>query len=109
MDDGAVVRTRILSSIEETATTIREAVKSMDAREKVVKIGDGAPTYQGTLITLLDETLPLDVVIETVEEKGTTRPSRQYPFPRRRDKDIYSAIRIARRNGREVPRREHDA
>jgi hypothetical protein len=94
MDDGAVVRTRILSSIEETATTIREAVKSMDAREKVVKIGDGAPTYQGTLITLLDETLPLDVVIESVEEKGTTRQSRRYLFPRRRDKDIYSAIRI---------------
>ncbi len=104
-----MVRTRILSSIKETATTIREAVKSMDAREKVVKIGDGAPAYQGALIKLLDDALPLDVVIESVEEKGTTRSSRRYPFPRRRDKDIYSAIRIARRNGREVPRRGNDA
>jgi hypothetical protein len=109
MDDGSVVRTRILSSIEETTTTIREAVKRMDAREKVVKIGDGAPAYQGALIALLDDALPLDVVIESVEEKGTTRPSRRYPFPRRRAKDIYSAIRIARRNGREVTRRGNDA
>jgi hypothetical protein len=109
MDDGSVVRTRILSSIEKTATTILDAVNRMDAREKIVKIGDGAPVYQGVLIALLDEALPSDVVIESVEEKGTTRPSRRRSFPRRRAKDVYSAIRIARRKGREVARRRNDA
>lgn len=109
MDDGSVVRTRILSSIEETATTILEAVKRMDAKEKIVKIGDGAPAYQGALIALLDVELPSDVVIESVEEKGTTRPPRTRLFHRRRAKDVYSAIRIARRNGRKVNRRSNDA
>jgi hypothetical protein len=109
MDDGSVVRTMILSSVEETAITIREAVNRMDAKEKIVKIGDGAPVYQGSLIALLDEMLPSDVVIESVEEKGTTRPPRGRPIQRRRAKDIYSAIRIARRNGREVTRRRNNA
>jgi len=109
MDDGSVVRTRILSSIEETATTILEVVNRMDANEKIVKIGDGAPAYQGALIELLDKALPSDVVIESVEEKGTTRPSRTRLFHRRRAKDVYSAIRIARRNGRKVNRRRNDA
>ena len=109
LDDGSVVRTRILSSIEETATTILEAVNRMDAKEKIVKIGDGAPAYQGALIALLDVELPSDVVIESVEEKGTTRPPRTRLFHMRRDKDVYSAIRIARRNGRKVNRRRNDA
>ena len=109
MDDGLVVKTRILSSIEETATTILEAMNRMDAKEKIVKIGDGAPVYQEALIASLDEILPSDVVIESVEEKGTTRPSRTRLFHRRRAKDVYSAIRIARRNGRKINRRRNDA
>jgi hypothetical protein len=109
LDDGLVVRTRILSNIEETATTILEAVNRMDAKEKIVKIGDGAPAYQGALIALLDEELPSDVVIESVEEKGTTSPPRTRLFHMRRAKDVYSAIRIARRNGRKVNRSRNDA
>lgn len=109
MDDGSVIRTNILSSIEETATTILEAVNRMGAKENLVKIGDGAPAYQRALIASLDETLPSDVVIESVEEKGTTRPSRTRLFHKRRAKDVYSAIRIARRNGRKINRRRNDA
>lgn len=109
LDDGSVVRTRILSSIEKTATTILEAVNRIDAKEKIVKIGDGAPLYQGALIELLDGALPSDVVIESIEERGTTRPSRTHLFHRSKDKDVYSAILIARRKGRKVNRRTNDA
>jgi hypothetical protein len=108
LDDGAVVRTRMLGSIEEAATTIGDAVKSMAAHKIIVRIGDGAPAYNGAFIALLDAALPPDVVIESVEETGTTRPPRGLS-PRRRAKDIYSAIRIARRHGKAVARRQRDA
>ncbi len=108
LDDGAVVRTRMLASLEETATAVSNAVTTMAAHETTVRIGDGAPAYHGALVALLDATLPPNVAIESIEETGTTRPLRGRSS-RRRAKDIYSAIRIARRHGRAVARRQRDA
>lgn len=109
MGDGAEVKTKGLSSMEDVVKTIVTAVNRIDAKEKIVKIGNGAPAYQSVFIELLDEKLPLPVVMESVEEKGTTRHSGMRASQKNRSKDVDSAIQIAMRTGRKISRRQNNA
>ena len=109
MGDCSVVRTTLLSSTEEAAKAIVEAVNRIDAVEKIVKIGNGAPASQSRLIELLDGDLPLNVVIESVEERGTTRHATNLPFEKKRVRDVNSAIQISLREGHRLNRRRKNA
>lgn len=109
MGDGAEVKTKVLPSINDAVKTIVTAVNRIDAAEKIVKVGNGASAYQSVFIEQLDEKLPLNVVIESVEEKGTTRHLGMRPSHKRRAKDVYSAIQISMRTGRKISRRRKNA
>lgn len=104
MGDDSVIRTIVLSSVEDVAKVIAEAVNRINAEEKIVKIGDGASAYQSALIQLLDEELPSNIIIESVEEKGTTRHSRILLSQKKRVRDIDSAIQISMRKGSRLNR-----
>ena len=102
--DGVVLETKDKLSEEGTA---KEAVKIMNrfkGSKKVVKIGNGANNYRRKLITILDEKLPPEVDIESVEESGTTKNINMI-FSRRISKDTFSAIKISMRKGRKLARR----
>jgi len=109
MGDDLVVRTAILLSVADVAETILEMVNRVDAKEKVVKIGNGAKDYQSSLIQILDEELPSNVIIESVEEKGTTSRLRLIPSQKKTGNDVDSAIRISLRKGNRINRRGKNA
>ncbi len=109
LGDGAEVTTKVLSCVEDVVNTILTATTNIDADETIVKIGNGAPVYQSAVIEHLDEALPRTVMMESVEEQGTTRPSVLHPAHKRQRKDAYAAIHIARRPGKPINRRRRNA
>jgi hypothetical protein len=103
--DGKVNETGNCYGIQEMVTKIRSVIKNVDLSSTVVviKIGSGVLTYKD-LIEVLDQVLPLEVVLEVVSEAGTTRTLIADKH-RRGLRDIASAIRIAGRAGHIFPRR----
>lgn len=108
--DGKVIETGNCFSPEETSkriTSILKLLKSSPTASVFVKIGDGVPKYRKKLLWVLDETLPSNVVLESVSEAGTNRYARETKH-RRGLRDIISAIKIAGRNGHRFSRRKTD-
>lgn len=102
--DRTLLETINCQSVDETVKSILGILNKTPAASKVVKIGDGAPTYMQQLLNVLDKTLQKDVFIEIVSEAGTSR------FPtetkHRRDiRDMMSAAKIAGRNGQPFTRK----
>jgi len=108
--DGDVVKTGNCFSIEETLDEIEVILgnfKSDPAPSISVKIGDGVPRYKDKLLRALDSRLPSYVVLQSVSEAGTNRYRRETKH-RRGLRDIFSAVKIAGRNGYTFVRRKTD-
>ncbi|UCE16532.1 MAG: hypothetical protein JSV12_02670 [Candidatus Bathyarchaeota archaeon] len=98
LGDGNVLETVTCSSSEETVNTVTKVLNKAPAAINVVKIGNGAPAYTKQLLSLLDETLPEETMMEVVSEAGTSRFGREATH-KREGKDVRSAIKIAERRG----------
>ena len=105
--DGKVLQTVTCSSLEETGNIILKALNRTPAVTSMVKIGDGAPTYTKKLLHLLNETLPREIILETVSEAGTSHFMRETTH-QRGSRDAMSAIKIAERKGEAFRRRQND-
>lgn len=106
--DGRVIETGNCFSAEEAVEKIRRSLKNLDTTPMTsisVKIGDGVPACKEKLLHALDETLPSNIVLESVSEAGTDRHLNEAKH-RRGLRDIVSATRIAGRNGQAYPRRK---
>ncbi len=105
--DGKVVEAENCFSVEEAVEKIKKVLKNLSdatTTSTTVKIGNGVPAIKEDLMRALDEALPQNVVLESVEEAGTSRYINEAKH-RRELKDIASAIRIAGRNGSAFQRR----
>ena len=107
LGDGNVLETFYCSSLEETQKVISENLERVGSSVKVVKIGDGAPTYTKKMLGLLDEYLPKGVRIEIVSEAGTSHFIKDTAH-RRGLRDMMSAKMIAGRQGQVYHRRKTD-
>jgi len=103
LSDGNVLETATCSSIEETVNTIVNALAKLQAVAHIVKVGNGAPSIAAELLSLLDETLPKNVVIEVVSEAGTSRFVGE-TLHKRGLRDALSAVKIAERRGQPYQR-----
>jgi len=103
LSDGNVLETVTCSSIEETVNTTVNTLAKLQAAAHVVKVGNGAPSVAAELLSLLDETLPKDVVIEVVSEAGTSRFVGE-TLHKRGLRDALSAVKIAERRGQRYQR-----
>lgn len=104
--DGKVVETTNCFSVKETTSFIGSIVKKLQKTSTTpisVKVGDGAPLFKEKLLRALDDMLPPSITLESVSEAGTDRYLSENTH-RRGLRDIASAIRIAGRNGRPLPR-----
>ena len=100
--DGKVIETSNCFSVKEALDGIKNMLTSLQNVRTTsisVKIGDGVPTRKEELLSVLDKTLPPNVILESVSEAGTNRHLRGAKH-RRGLRDIASAIKIAGRNGR---------
>ena len=108
--DGKVIETGNCFSVEETVNKIKDILRNLEKTQITslsVKVGDGVPVYKEKLLRVLDNALPLNVMLESVSEAGTDRYLNETKH-RRGLRDIVSAIRIAGRNGYTFPRRKPD-
>jgi hypothetical protein len=110
--DGKVIETMNCFSVEETLAKIENVLKSLanvPVASISVKIGDGVPACEESLLHVLDNALPSDVMLESVKEAGTNRSLNEAKH-RRGLRDIVSAIQIAGRSGcRFQRRRTHES
>lgn len=104
MGDGNVLKSMNVFDAGEAAQRILQALNAINANRKKVKIGNGAREYQLELVRLLNRCLPLDIILELVNEKGTTRTSEALSKHRHTTRDIMSAVRISMRKGSEIQR-----
>ena len=105
--DGNILETKICTSISGTVNSIMNVLSRTPANHTVMRIGNGAPPLTKDLMRELDDALPENIVVESVQEEGTSRLLGQNSH-RRGKRDISSAIKIGQRQGREIPRRKND-
>jgi hypothetical protein len=93
-------------SIHEVVSNITKTLRNVNFSQTAVavKIGNGVPIYK-ELLAELDAALPSQVVLEVVSEAGTNKPLKENKRSRE-IRHISSAIRIAGRTGRIIPRRK---
>ncbi len=106
--DGKILQTENCFSVEETLNKISSMLKNLEktsAKSISVKVGDGVPAYKERLLRELDSILPSNVVLESVSEAGTNRYLNQAKH-RRGLRDIFSAIKIAGREGNKFERKK---
>ncbi|NIP67192.1 hypothetical protein GWN63_05665 [Candidatus Bathyarchaeota archaeon] len=103
--DGKVLKTVAYSSLEKTVHAITKILNRIPAAASIIRIGDGAPPYARKLLHLLEEALPPDVILEKVSEAGTSHFVRETTH-KRGARDMMSAIKIAKRSGEALVRRE---
>ena len=105
LGDGNVLETINCSSLKETMDAVLKTVQKAPATSCVVKVGDGVPVYTKELLHWLDESLPEEVILETVSEAGTSHFVKETAHLRGL-KDAMSAIKIAGRNGKVFQRKK---
>lgn len=105
LGDEKVLRMLSCSSVRETAKALMDILDEIDSAKKVVRIGDGGEPYRRSLIRMLERKLPWNVTVETVSERDTTRWAKSLTPRRKSLLDAASAIGIASRSGRRIPRR----
>ena len=103
--DGKVLKVLTALNINETSTSIIKILENVGGERRIVRIGNGAREYQIELAELLDESLPSDVLMESVEEYRTTKTSKEPSSWRRNLRDGVSAIEISMRNGKITKRK----
>ncbi len=99
--DGRVVHSNEYISMKDVEGKIQDLITKIVAEEYVVKVGNGSEPYHSQLISRLNELLPREVIIESVQEEGTSssliRKSRRI--------NAESAERISSRKGRRISRK----
>ena len=105
LGDGIVLKTMDLTNMEEKVKEIVQILTETNAKKKTVKIGDGVKEEQKRLIKLLNEKLPHNIIIESVEEKGTTKNIKKDNIHHKNSKNVLSAIKISLRNGHQIDRK----
>jgi hypothetical protein len=101
--DGRLLYSGGYGSMKGVEQEVQRLVTVVVAEEYVVKIGNGSEPYHSQIISRLDESLPKDVVMESVREEGT---SRGILWRKREEQaDAASAGRICFRRGRRIPRK----
>lgn len=83
-------------SVEELRSKLVSAVYGIPSVKAVVRIGDGAPRLSKGIAQMIKAELP-EVLIEVVDERGTTTSRQKTDEPTR---DQGAAVKIARRKGR---------
>lgn len=99
--EGRVVETENCYSLDEAVHMIEEFIKNLadtPVSSISVKVGDGVPDCKEKLLKALDKTLPSGVILESVGEAGTDSCLDEAKH-RRGLRDIFSATKIAGRNG----------
>jgi hypothetical protein len=104
--DGKVIDENNCLSPHEIIITIQKAIRKVNFNQTsvIVKIGNGVPIYH-ELLEELDNSLPLEVKLEVVNEFGTNRSLKENRRSRK-IRHISSAIRIAGRSGRLIEKRK---
>ena len=104
--DGKVIEEGNCFSTKELITSILKILRNInfEVTSVSVKIGNGVHFYK-EMLEGLDSDLPPQVALELVGEAGTNKPLKENSRSRR-VRHISSAIRIAGRNGKIVPRRK---
>jgi len=101
--NGRLLRSGEYGSIEDVEREVQKLVAGVLAEEYVVKIGNGSEPYHSQVISRLGQSLPKDVIIESVREEGT---SRGFLWREKEGRvDAASAGRICFREGRRIPRK----
>jgi hypothetical protein len=102
--DGNVIEENNCFSINELVISLQKLLKDLDfsLTNTSVKIGNGVPIYR-EIVENLDASLPPEVALEVVNEKGTNQPLKENRRSRK-IRHISSAKRIAARTGYIVPR-----
>jgi hypothetical protein len=99
--DERVLHSNEYISMKDVEDKIQNLITKITAKEYVVKVGNGSEPYHSQLISRLNELLPREVVIESVQEEGTSsnliRKSRRI--------NAESAERISSRRGRRISRK----
>jgi predicted RNase H-like nuclease (RuvC/YqgF family) len=106
LGDGIILKKMELRNIDETIPEIIRILKETKAEKKTVKIGNGVKEEQKRLFKVLNKELPNNVIIESVEEDGTTKNSKKDQKFRKDSIDVLSAIKISMRNGYELNRKQ---
>jgi len=106
MADGKIIEQDNYYSSQELIKSILKILRTVDfaVTSVLIKIGNGVPVYK-ELLKDLDESLPIQAVLEVVGEAGTNRPLKEN-MRSRKIRHISSAIRIAGRTGRIFARRK---
>ena len=99
--DNLVLHSSEYISMKDVEDRIQNVIAKINAEEYIVKIGNGSEPYHSQLISRLNELLPKEVVIESVQEEGTSKN-----FLRKsRRINAESAERISSRKGKRIPRK----
>ncbi len=106
MADGKIIEETNCYSSQELINSILKTLRTVDfaVTSVLIKIGNGVPVHK-ELLKDLDESLPVQAVLEVVGEAGTNRPLKENRRSRK-IRHISSAIRIAGRTGRTFARRK---
>jgi len=105
--DGSILETQNCTSVSETVNIIKDVLSRTPANQVTIRIGNGAPAYTEELLRNLDDVLPENAVVESVEEGGTSRSTGEDSH-RRGKRDVSSAIKIGQRKGKRLLRGKTD-
>jgi hypothetical protein len=108
LEEGKILEARSSTSLSNAVKTLKNILTRMPAKHVTIRIGNGAPSFTKKLLRRLNEGLPENVVIESVREQGTSQFLGDTSH-RRGKRDVSSAIKIAQREGRVLPRTKSNA
>jgi hypothetical protein len=89
-----------------TIESVLEQLFKYPSKTRKVKVGSGLPQIAEKILSALDSKLPVDVVLERVEESRTSNISVHGGF-RKKINDMESAVIIAERRGSPWRRKKH--
>ncbi|UCD73387.1 MAG: hypothetical protein JSW01_01735 [Candidatus Bathyarchaeota archaeon] len=99
--DDLVLHSNEYISMKDVEDRIQKLIAKINAEEYIVKIGNGSEPYHSQLISRLNESLPREVIIESVQEEGTSSNL----IRKSRRNNAESAERISSRKGKRIPRK----
>ncbi|MCK4633957.1 hypothetical protein KAT42_03925, partial [Candidatus Bathyarchaeota archaeon] len=102
LGDKSLIETKNCVSVTETANAIINILNRVPASHRTIRVGNGAPLITEELLRHLNS-LQNDVKFEIVSEEGTSKTLGKTSH-RRGKRDIISAIKIAQRQGQNLPR-----
>lgn len=102
LGDKSLIETKNCVSVTETAKVINDILNRIPASHKTIRVGNGAPLITEELLRHLNS-LQRDVKFEMISEEGTSQTLGETSH-RRGKRDVISAIKIAQRRGRSLPR-----